>query len=278
MSKNYSLLEFKKMHCLGNDFVIIDGREGTPISIKKIANKIADRRFGIGCDQVVEILTSDQAYAKLNFYNSDGTPSATCGNATRCVARYFMDILSQSSLILETGAGLLACEKVGDLTRVNMGHPITKWDEIPLSEDLDILNLPIEGNPSAIGFGNPHCVFLVDDIGSVDLEIIGPKIENSHYFPQRTNVEFVEVLAPNKIAMIIWERGVGRTQASGSGASAAAAVTILKDCVDKKITICLEGGELGAEWTKDGIWMTGKTSHVFDGVLTGMFGELIDDQ
>ena len=263
-----------KMHCLGNDFVVFDLLDGAPFPVQNIANQISDRRSGIGCDQVVEILPSNCASAKLIFYNADGSPSATCGNATRCVARYFMDQKNQSTISLETGAGILTCAKKGALTSVNMGQPTTDWKKIPLSKNLDILNLPLDGNPSAIGFGNPHCVFIVKNLESVEVETVGAEIEYCDLFPHRTNVEFVEILSPNQIIMKIWERGAGRTLASGSGASAAAAVTMIKSLVDKKVTVILDGGVLIAEWKSDGIWMTGPTVHVADGFLTNQFEDI----
>ncbi len=262
-----------KMHCLGNDFVVIDSRTGSTVQVQSIVSTIANRRFGVGCDQLVEIKESEDAFARLEFYNADGSSSSTCGNATRCVGRYFMDQNSQSSILLETDRGLLTCEKVGDLTRVNLGHPSTRWQDIPLSKDIDTLHLPLDGSPCAIGFGNPHCVFFVDDLQQVDIETEGPRIEHSALFPERTNVEFVKVLSRGKVEMIIWERGAGRTKASGSGASAAAVAAMLRNLVEREVTVCLEGGNLVVEWKPDGIWMTGLATHVFNGVITDQYRE-----
>ena len=175
-------------------------------------------RFGIGYDQLVLIEESDVAHARLVFFNSDGSPSATCGNATRCLGRYFMDQENIPMVQLETDGGILDCHEAGNgLSRVNMGIPLLEWHEIPLAEEMNTLELPIEGNPCAVGMGNPHCVFFVDNAEAVDLADIGPRIEHHPLFPKRTNVEFVSIRSQSEIRVRIWERGAGITLASGSG-------------------------------------------------------------
>ena len=275
--KNQNLpIEFMKMHGLGNDFVVIDTR-GKPLPVGSIvAETLSDRRFGIGYDQLVLIEESDAAHARLVFFNSDGSPSATCGNATRCLGRYFMDLENVPMVQLETDGGILDCHDAGNgLSSVNMGVPLFDWHGIPLVEEMDTLELPIEGNPCAVGMGNPHCVFFVDNAEAVDLAEIGPRIEHHPLFPERTNVEFVSIKSQSEIRVRIWERGAGITLASGSGTCAAAIASIRRGLTSNKVDVQADGGCLNIEWLEDGVWMTGPTSHVFNGTLSREFQENI---
>ena len=267
-------MRFRKMHGLGNDFVIIDARDGSGRSLEHCASLLSDRRRGIGFDQLARIEPSAEFDAKLSFWNADGSPSATCGNATRCIARLLMDESGVSSLVLETGRGAIACEDAGSgLTSVNMGNPQFGWREIPLAAEQDTASLPIDGNPAALGLGNPHCVFFVDDAETAPVAELGSRIECHPMFPERTNVEFVSVKSRKSIRMRIWERGTGITQASGSGACAAAVASARRSLADRKVAVELDGGVLQAEWRQDGVWITGPTSHVFDGELPSEFLE-----
>ncbi len=275
--KNQNLpIEFMKMHGLGNDFVVIDTR-GKPLPVGSIvAETLADRRFGIGYDQLVLIEESDVAHARLVFFNSDGSSSATCGNATRCLGRYFMDQENVPMVQLETAGGILDCHDAGNgLSSVNMGIPLLEWYEIPLAKEMDTLELPIEGNPCAVGMGNPHCVFFVDDAEAIDLADIGPRIEHHPLFPERTNVEFVSIRSQSEIRVRIWERGAGITLASGSGTCAAVIASIRRGLTSSKVDVQADGGCLNIEWLEDGVWMTGPTSHVFNGTLSREFQENI---
>ncbi|MCY3673562.1 MAG: diaminopimelate epimerase [Paracoccaceae bacterium] len=275
--KNQNLpIEFMKMHGLGNDFVVIDTR-GRPLPVGSIvAETLSDRRFGIGYDQLVLIEESDVAHARLVFFNSDGSPSATCGNATRCLGRYFMDQENIPMVQLETDGGILDCHEAGNgLSRVNMGIPLLEWHEIPLAEEMNTLELPIEGNPCAVGMGNPHCVFFVDNAEAVDLADIGPRIEHHPLFPKRTNVEFVSIRSQSEIRVRIWERGAGITLASGSGTCAAVIASIRRGLTSSKVEVQADGGCLNIEWSDDGVLMTGPTSHVFNGTLSREFQENI---
>jgi diaminopimelate epimerase len=230
----------------------------------------------VGFDQLAVIEADGSADARLTFHNADGSVSAACGNATRCIARFMMDETGKDRLTLRTERGLLACEDAGGgLTRVNMGQPLTGWADIPLAHDADTLALPIEGSPVATGMGNPHCTFFVADAEAVDLALQGPQYEHHPLFPQRTNVEFVQVLSRDAIRLRIWERGTGITLASGSCSCAAAVAAARRNLTDAKVTVHVDGGELRIDWREDGVWMTGPTAHVFTGTLTRAFLESI---
>ena len=268
-SINTNNLPFMKMHGLGNDFVVLDARNREFALSKKIISTIADRRFGVGFDQLA-IITKGEFDAHLTFYNADGSESLACGNATRCIARYLMDEASKEKLILTTLHGQIPAVDLGEgATSVNMGQPALEWDQVPLSENIPTLELPIEGSPTATGMGNPHCTFFVEDAEKINLEEMGPKFENHPLFPERTNVQFASIKAPNQIRMRVWERGVGVTLASGSSSCATAVAANRRGLTEKKVQIELDGGILNINWLEDGVWMTGPTMKVF----TGNFSE-----
>ena len=256
-----------KMHGLGNDFVVIDGRGAGALPDPAVIAAIADRHRGVGFDQLAIISADERADAFLTFYNSDGSTSAACGNATRCIARFLMDETGRSSLALRTDHGVLpARDAGGGLTSVNMGPAQTAWDRIPLAREVDTLHLPIEGTPVATSMGNPHCTFFVEDAEAVALETLGPEIEHHPLFPQRTNVQVAHVMAPDRLRMRVWERGVGLTLASGSSSCAVASAAHRRGLTGPDVTIQLDGGDIAIRIGEDGIWMTGPTAHVFDGV------------
>ena len=268
-SINKNNLPFMKMHGLGNDFVVLDARDREYALSKKIISSIADRHFGVGFDQLA-IITKGEFDAHLTFYNADGSESLACGNATRCIARYLMDEASKEKLILTTLHGQIPAIDLGEgATSVNMGQPALEWDQVPLSENIPTLELPIEGSPTATGMGNPHCTFFVEDAEKINLEEMGPKFENHPLFPERTNVQFASIKAPNQIRMRVWERGVGVTLASGSSSCATAVAANRRGLTEKKVQIELDGGILNINWLEDGVWMTGPTMKVF----TGNFSE-----
>ena len=263
-------LPFMKMHGLGNDFVVIDLRHGTVAPDAATIAAIADRHFGVGFDQLATIDHDDQADARLVFFNADGSRSAACGNATRCIARFLMDGTGKKHLSLRTDHAILLAEDAGNgLTRVNMGPPVLDWRDIPLARDVDLLHLPIPGDPVATGMGNPHMTFFVDDADSVDLDRFGPEHEHHPLYPQRTNVEVVQVLSPSEIKLRIWERGTGLTLASGSCSCAAAVAAARRGLTGRQVTVHVPGGQLQIDWREDGVWMTGPTAHAFDGVWRG---------
>jgi diaminopimelate epimerase len=264
--ENRAGLPFMKMHGLGNDFVVLDARaRALPLSAAQIV-AIADRHRGIGFDQLAVIAPAATGDAHLTFYNADGSTSAACGNATRCIARYVMDETGRKALTLSTDRGTLqAVDAGGGLTSVNMGQPQLDWAEIPLAGPMDTLELPIEGKPTATGMGNPHCTFFVDDAATVDLAGRGAAMEHHPLFPQRTNVQFASIMGPDHLRMRVWERGVGVTLASGSSSCATAVAAARRGLTGRRVTISLDGGDLQVDWREDGVWMTGATMHVASG-------------
>jgi diaminopimelate epimerase len=267
-------LPFMKMHGLGNDFVVLDARESGPDSFSvtpALAKAVGHRHFGVGFDQLA-VISNGKGDAHLTFYNSDGSISAACGNATRCIARFLMEETGKTSLHLTTDRGDLAARDLGDgLTSVNMGQPQLEWQEIPLAHAMDTLELPIEGAPTATGMGNPHCTFFVDDVAAVDLASFGPEIEHHPLYPGRTNVQVAQIVGPDHIRMRVWERGVGVTLASGSSSCATAVAAARRGLTGRMVRIDLDGGTLQIDWRDDGVWMTGPTAHVFSGTLTPAF-------
>lgn len=264
-------LPFMKMHGLGNDFVVFDGRGGMPALSPALIAAIADRHRGIGFDQLA-VITPGEADAHLVFYNADGSESDACGNATRCIARHLMDESGKRELTLTTGRGRLEARDQGNgVTAVNMGPPQLRWDEIPLAEEIDTLELPIEGGPVATGMGNPHCTFFVEDAEAIPLEEFGARYEHHPLYPRRTNVQVAQVTGPDRIRMRVWERGVGITLASGSSSCAVAVAAARRGLTGRCVRIDLDGGTLDIDWRDDGVWMSGATMHVADGVLTRAF-------
>lgn len=267
-------LPFFKMHGLGNDFVVFDGRKVDMSLSEQFVIALADRHRGVGFDQLAVIGPGQNADAHLTFFNADGSTSAACGNATRCIARMLMQESGKSALRMTTDRGVLAAEDAGEgKTSVNMGQPQTLWSEIPLSEAMNTLELPIEGGPTATGMGNPHCTFIVEDAEAIPLENFGPRYETHPLFPERTNVQIVQVLAPNHLRVRVWERGVGITLASGSSSCAAAVAAARRGLTGRQVTVALDGGVLEIEWREDGVWMCGPTMTVFEGELTAQFIE-----
>ena len=266
-----SSLPFLKMHGLGNDFVVIDMRTADVPLSQALVCAIADRHRGVGFDQLATLEATRNADAHLTFYNADGSTSAACGNATRCIARLLMDETGATDITLTTDRGTLVAQDAGGgLTSVNMGQPQLDWQDIPLARDLDTLHLPIDGDPTATGMGNPHCTFFVDDADQLDLNDLA-KFEHHPLYPQRTNVQAASLIAPNHLRMRVWERGVGPTLASGSSSCATAVAAHRRGLTDRKVTITLDGGDIQIDWREDGVWMTGPTAHVFSGVFTEAF-------
>ncbi|MGV6805799.1 MAG: diaminopimelate epimerase [Ruegeria sp.] len=266
-------LPFMKMHGLGNDFVIVDAR-AHPVQITPaLARGIGHRQFGVGFDQLA-VIENGESDAHLVFYNADGSVSATCGNATRCIARFLMQESGKTELTLSTSHGTLRARDAGNgLTSVNMGHPQLDWADIPLAEEVDTLELPIEGGPVATGMGNPHCTFFVEDAETIPLAEFGARFEHHPLYPQRTNVQVAQIIGPDHIRMRVWERGVGITLASGSSSCATAVAAARRGLTGRKVQIELDGGTIWIDWREDGVWMTGPTCHVFSGTLTPEFLE-----
>ncbi len=259
-------LPFMKMHGLGNDFVVVDERGIAPRVDASVALAMADRHRGVGFDQLAVMSDADDTDVHLTFWNSDGSQSAACGNATRCIANYLMENGGKDSLRIATARGILEARSTKNgHTSVNMGQPQLSWDAVPLASALDTLELPIDGAPTATGMGNPHCTFFVEDAEAIDLTTRGAAMEHHPLFPQRTNVQFASLLADNHLRMRVWERGVGVTLASGSSSCAVAVAAARRGLTGRDVTITLDGGDLQISWRDDGVWMTGPTAHVFDG-------------
>ncbi|MEM6372115.1 MAG: diaminopimelate epimerase [Pseudomonadota bacterium] len=262
---------FMKMHGLGNDFVVIDARARPVMLSETLVQALADRHRGVGFDQLAVIEHAQPL--TITFYNADGSQSSACGNATRCIAAREMALRDADTLdIAVTGRGTLRAVRDSDgVTSVNMGAPLLNWQDIPLAQDVDTLALPMDGSPVATGMGNPHCTFFVDDVAVIDVARQGARIEHHPLFPERTNVQFAQVTGPDRIRMRVWERGTGITLASGSSSCATAVAAARRGLTGRKVHIDLDGGTLAVDWRDDGVWMSGATAHVFDGVLTPGF-------
>jgi diaminopimelate epimerase len=261
-------LPFLKMHGAGNDFVIIDSRGRAAVTTPALARALGDRHRGVGFDQLAEIRDSDAADIALDFWNADGSRAAACGNATRCVAHHIMAATGGDRLHIRTGRGDLHAARAADgRVSVNMGQPILDWREVPLSRKADLLHLPLPGDPSAVGMGNPHCVFFVADAESVDLPRRGAAVEHDPLFPARTNVEFASLTGPDRLRMRVWERGTGITLACGSGACATAVAAHRRGLTGRSVTLDADGGILTVDWRDDGVWLSGPVALVFEGRL-----------
>jgi diaminopimelate epimerase len=269
---NVKNISFFKMHGLGNDFVVIDSRLNSTNLTVNFIKKLGDRNFGVGFDQLAIIHDSEVSDARLTFFNSDGSKSATCGNATRCIANFLMDDIKKDEIDLSTDhKSLKAKREVDGSVSVNMGLPEIEWQKIPLLEDVDTLFLPIPGKPTATSMGNPHCSFFVDNLDQVKIEAEGSEIENHPLFPQKTNVQFVSLISKDRLRVRVWERGVGVTKASGSSACAAVVASVRRKITGNKVEVDLDGGTLVINYTNKGVWMNGPTMHVFNGQLNSQF-------
>ncbi|MBF9021942.1 diaminopimelate epimerase [Rhodobacterales bacterium LSUCC1028] len=270
--QTYIGLPFMKMHGLGNDFVVMDARKREVTVTADLARALADRHRGVGFDQLALIQNDHEADLALTFYNADGSLSATCGNATRCIAAYEMAAQGLNQIRLRTERGILIAQDRGNgLTAVNMGAPLLEWQDIPLATAMDTLHLPLDGDPVATGMGNPHCSFFVDDAEAVDLAARGPEVEHHPLFPARTNVQFASLIGPDHLRMRVWERGTGITLASGSSSCAVAVAAARRGLTGRAVKLTLDGGDIWIEWREDGVWMTGPTAHVFTAELTADF-------
>jgi diaminopimelate epimerase len=267
---------FLKMHGLGNDFVVFDARK-RDLALSGIqARTIADRRLGVGCDQVIVIRAGAGGMdAGMQIFNADGGEVESCGNAARCVARLLMDETHRREIRISTVGGPLVCTDAGGgNVTVDMGAPEFDWDKVPLSKSVDTNRFVLDAGgqkyeAAAVSVGNPHCVLFVDDAESDAVCRIGPQIERDAMFPNRVNVEFVTALSPTKLRMRVWERGAGVTLACGTGACAVAVAAVRRGIAERKVDIVLDGGTLNIEWREsdDHILMTGPATLVFRGEL-----------
>ncbi len=266
-------IDFIKMHGLGNDFVIIDNRKKFISVTPEIISKLSDRRSGAGCDQLITINeTKGKEDAQIAIYNPNGDKAEACGNGTRCVAKLLFEENNKKSINILSDAGILnASYKDKNNISVNMGKLHTKWNKIPLSKEIDTMNVPIKIDGFSLGvavnIGNPHIVFFGDKINEIKLNNIGPKIENHEFFPNKTNVEFIKILNENKIQMRVWERGAGITQACGSGACAATYAGMKKKLLSNKVEVVLERGSVHILILNDEAILTGPAEISFRGSI-----------
>lgn len=267
-------LDFLKMHGAGNDFVVVDARKGTPVDAA-LAMRLADRRFGVGCDQVVVLEASKHADLFMRLFNADGSEIGACGNASRCVGQLLFEETGKKTATIETLAGVLSAERAEEGVTVDMGEPKWEWADIPLAESRNTLHLGLqEGilmDPVAINIGNPHMVFFVRDIDMVDLAKFGPKLEHDPLYPKRANVSVVKVVDEGHLRMKTWERGAGLTLACGSAACSAVVAGVRRELCKREATVEVPGGTLQINWkTGEGngrVLMTGPAAKVFSGTF-----------
>ena len=247
-------MRYFKMNGCGNDFVIIDARSRGSLPLSQAqAQAIADRDTGLGCDQVIAVERSIRGDAYMRIWNSSGGEVEACGNATRCVAWLLMEEGGAATRRIETPAGILYAERRAEkLITVDMGSPLLRWEEIPISKAMDTAQLDFEAGglsgPGAANMGNPHVVFFVNDVRAVPIETLGPKVEHDPLFPQRVNVGFAEVRSPEQIRLRVWERPGILTKACGTGACAAVVAAHRQGRTGRKVDILADGGSLEIEW------------------------------
>lgn len=271
-------LPFNKMNGIGNDFVIIDLRAAEAQMSAGAAISIADRKTGIGCDQVITIESRDGRNF-MGIWNADGSEVGACGNGARCVGWLLMEENGTDAEEFETSAAQLKVYRAGDRrVTVDMGEPKFNWRAIPLAEQIDDtrfvdiklgpIDKPVLWGPSAVNMGNPHCIFFVEDAESQALDRFGPMIENHPMFPERANVSVAEVRSDYVIRLRVWERGAGITKACGTAACATLVAANRRRLTGRKATVLLDGGELGVEWADDNhVYMTGPIEVEYSGVL-----------
>ena len=260
-------LRFHKMHGLGNDFVVIDARADGVAMTNARARAIADRRTGVGCDQLILVEPSQAADARMRIFNADGGEVEACGNASRCVA-----LLLGGTSTIETLGGTITAVANGAGASVEIGAPRFGWDEIPLAYAMDTAALPVAweelSTPIAVNVGNPHVVFFVADADAVDLALRGPIVETDPLFPERINVNVASLIDTDRIRLRVWERGAGLTLACGTGACATAVAAIRSGRAKSPVTVELPGGTLTVAWAPGrSIRMSGPAAHVFTGEI-----------
>lgn len=273
-------MKFTKMHGLGNDFILIDNRSEQVFDYSNLARKMCRRRFDIGADGILVLLPSTKAQVKMRIFNSDGSEAQMCGNGIRCFARYAFTrgIIESPRMTVETLAGIIRPVIINKdpenfLVQVDMGVPRLRRKEIPMTgvDSPRVVDESIQADDgtflfTAVSMGNPHCVVLVDEITDRHVRHYGPIIEKHPLFPEKTNVEFIQVLTPRHINFRVWERGAGETMACGTGACASVVAGIMKGRLDRKVKVTLPGGDLEIQWQENGrVLMTGPAEESFEG-------------
>ena len=270
---------FLKMHGAGNDFVVLDLRQSSLRVDAALARALADRRKGVGCDQVISMEPSAQGDVFMRIHNPDGSEAQACGNGTRCVASLLLAENGAAETVIETRAGRLAGRLSADgLVQIDMGPAYLDWRDIPLAREMDSLELdlilqseqgPDLQGPCAVGMGNPHAVFFVDDLAAIDIAAAGPVLERHEMFPERANIGFVQVLAPDRLRLRVWERAAGLTLACGSGACAALVAAVRRGKCGRRAHLVVDGGELIIEWRESDshVLMSGAVATSYSGFL-----------
>ncbi len=277
---NAGLRKFRKMNGLGNDFVVLDGRTDVIALEPDTVRAIADRKEGVGCDQLIALEPSSEADVFMRIFNADGGEVSACGNAARCVAGLMAAELGSANVTIETEDQILGAMVGGDgQVTIDMGAPRLAWDQIPLAEPFhDTRNIelqagpidnPVMHSPGVVNMGNPHCLFFVEDVDAIDLARIGPMLEHHPLFPERANISVVEVLSPAHLKVRTWERGAGLTRACGTAACAAAVAAIRRRLAGRNVTVTLPGGDLLIQWREADchVLMTGPYALDFEGTL-----------
>ena len=260
------LRQFHKMHGLGNDFAIFDARE-VPLEMTEVlARALADRRTGIGCDQLIMLEGSERADLRMRIWNHDGGEVQSCGNASRCV------VALTSVRTIETGGGIVTASEGGSDVEVSIGEPKFGWDEIPLTYPMDTAAVPMGWGPlekpMALSVGNPHLVFFVPDVEKIDLVALGPSVEHDPAFPERINVNVASVQPDGSVKLRTWERGAGLTRACGTGASATGVAAIRSKLAASPVKVVMSGGTLTISWAPgEEVRMRGPATHVFKGEI-----------
>lgn len=273
------MIRFTKMHGAGNDYIYINAIDSCPANLPELSNEMSDRHKGVGSDGVVLIMPSDKADFRMRMFNADGSEGEMCGNASRCVAKYVYDkgLTSKRIITLETLAGIkvleitkVVDEKVREV-KVDMGEPSFAPEIIPTKSNCEVIDMPISTslgtlNLTAVGTGNPHGVVIMDSVSDLDIDSIGPEIQNNELFPRKANIEFVRIINRNEIEMRVYERGSGETMACGTGACASVVATSRLGLTDRRATVHLKGGDLQIHWAENNhIYMTGEAATVFEG-------------
>lgn len=275
-----SALKFRKMNGLGNDFVVVDARSDALALTPDAVRAIADRKEGIGCDQLIALEPSKAADVFMRIWNADGGEVAACGNAARCVAGLLAQEQGRTDITIETEDQVLGARVGADgLVTIDMGMPRLKWNEIPLAEEFHDtrrielqagpIDAPVLHSPAVVNVGNPHAIFFVEDVDAIDLARIGPMLEHHPLFPERANISVVQVLSPDHLRVRTWERGAGLTRACGTAACASAVAAIRRELTGRTVRTTLPGGDLIIEWREeDGhVLMTGPFALDFEGTL-----------
>ena len=275
---------FAKMHGLGNDFVILDWRNDPDRRVPAaVAQRLADRRLGIGCDQILVIRPSQEADIRMDILNQDGSLSGACGNGTRCVADLVMAETGADRISIVTDGGMLSAWRAADdQISVDMGPVFTGWQDVPLAESMDTLHVPlgVAGLPDAVchALGNPHAVVFVEDAEGLDLARLGPQVEQSSLFPDRVNLSVLSRRDDGSFRMRVWERGVGITMACGSGACASGVAIARRGLGGDVNKIVMDGGAVTIAWQRDNghVVMTGPVAYVASGYLSPEISALLE--